>query len=52
VFAVVHHQQELLIAYIRQEKGKRVGPGLVAEVQGCHDGVADQHGIAKVSQFN
>ena len=52
VLAVVHDQQQVLVPEIVTEQGPRAGRGLVAQVQGRHDGLADQVRIFHLGQLD
>ena len=52
VLAVVHDQQQVGVPQVVAEQGQRPGRGLVAQVEGRHDGVADQAGIGHLGQLD
>jgi hypothetical protein len=52
VLAVVHHQQQPLVPQVRQQQGRRLGRGLVAQVQCGEDGVTDQRRVAHVRELD
>jgi hypothetical protein len=52
VLAVVHDQQQVGAPQVVAEQGHRPGRGLVAQVEGRHDGVADQAGIGHLGQLD
>ena len=52
VLAVVHHQQQLLVAQVGEQEGPRLGRGLVAQVQGRQDGVVDQSRVPDLGELD
>ena len=51
MLAVVEDQQQLLVLEVGTKQGQRLGRGLVAEVEGGHDDVADQRRILELSEL-
>ena len=52
MLAVVEHQQQLLALDVAEQKGRRIGGCLVAQVEGRHHGVGDEARIAHVGKLD